>query len=124
MNLREFEAVISQPAVIRYEYFIKKTADYEEVWGLYNVGWATAQDDMGNTLIPFFPNAKFAETFAKKEWEGFRAKSIDLVHFLEKWLPGMKSDGIKPSIFPTNTDSVVLEVDTLREALEAELEKY
>ncbi|MBT2682843.1 DUF2750 domain-containing protein [Bacillus sp. ISL-37] len=124
MNQREFEAVIRQPAAIRYEYFIKKTADYEEVWGLYDEGWATAQDDLGNTLLPFFPNEKFAETFAKKEWEGFSPKRIELDYFLEKWLPGMKSDGVKPSIFPTDTDSAVIDVDTLIEDLEAELEKY
>jgi hypothetical protein len=55
MNQKEFESVIKQPPNIRYEYFIKKVADYEEVWGLYDDGWATAQDDDGNILIPFFP---------------------------------------------------------------------
>ncbi|MBT2636929.1 DUF2750 domain-containing protein [Bacillus sp. ISL-39] len=124
MNQHEFETVIKQTAAIRYEYFIKKAADYEEVWGLYNKGWATAQDDMRNILIPFFPNEKFAETFAKNEWEGFRAKKIELDNFLEKWLPGMKSDGVKPSIFPTDTDSAVMDVDTLVKDLEAELENY
>lgn len=124
MNQHEFKAVIGQPAAIRYEYFIKKTADYEEIWGLYNDGWATARDDMGNTLIPFFPNEKFAEAFAKKEWEGYRAKRIELDYFLEKWIPGMRSDGVKPSMFPTDTDSALMNVDTLREDLEAELENY
>lgn len=124
MNQHEFETVIKQPAAIRYEYFIKKAADYEEVWGLYNDGWATAEDDMGNVLIPFYPNEKFAETFAKNEWEGFRAKKIELDYFLENWLPGMKSDGVKPSIFPTDTDSTVMDVDTLLKDLEAELENY
>lgn len=124
LNQREFEGVTRQPAAIRYEYFIKKAVDYEEIWGLYNDGWATAQDDMGNTLLPFFPNEKFAETFAKKEWEDFSPRRIELAHFLEKWLPGMKSDGVKPSIFPTETDSAIMDVDTLRIDLEAELEKY
>lgn len=31
MNQKEFESVIKQPPNIRYEYFIKKVADYEEV---------------------------------------------------------------------------------------------
>ncbi len=55
MNKREFEAVIKQPPNIRYEYFIKKVIDYEEVRALYNDGWVTTQDEKGNTLIPFFP---------------------------------------------------------------------
>jgi hypothetical protein len=124
LNQREFDALIRQPAAVRYEYFIKKAADYEEVWGLYNEGWATAQDDKGNTLLPLFPNKRFAENIAEKEWEGFKPKRIELDYFLEKWLPGMRSDGVKPSIFPTDTDSAVMDVDTLREDLEAELEKY
>lgn len=124
MNQKEFEAVIKLPANVRYEYFIKKAADYEELWGLYHDGWATAQDDWGNTLFPFFPNEKFADTFAKNEWESCRPKRIELVYFIEKWLPGMKADGIKPSIFPTDTDSAVMDVDTLKADLEAELEKY
>lgn len=124
MNQHEFQAVIRQPASVRYEYFIKKAVDYEEVWGLYKNGWATAQDDIGNILIPLYPNEKFAETFAINEWKGCRPKKIELRHFLEKWLPGMKSDGVKPSIFPTDIDSAVTDVDLLRQNLEVELEKY
>ncbi|KPB03841.1 hypothetical protein AAV98_15050, partial [Bacillus sp. CHD6a] len=33
MDKREFDAVIKQPPKIRYDYFIKKVVDYEEVWG-------------------------------------------------------------------------------------------
>ena len=124
MNQHEFEEVIMQPAPIRYEYFIKKVVDFEEVWGLYNEGWASAQDDKGNVLLPFYPNEKFAEAFAKKEWEGCRPKKIELEYFLEKWLPGMMSDGLKLSIFPTDIDSALVDVDRLREDIEEELEKY
>lgn len=38
MNQKEFEFVINLPANIRYEYFIKKVVDSEEVWGLYENG--------------------------------------------------------------------------------------
>ncbi|MEK3798103.1 DUF2750 domain-containing protein [Peribacillus sp. FSL H8-0477] len=78
MNKREFEAVIKQPPYIRYEYFIKKVIDYEEVWALYNDGWVTAQDEKGNTLIPFFPKEEFAESCTKSEWIDFKAKLINL----------------------------------------------
>lgn len=124
MNRKEFEAVIRQPAKIRYEYFIKKTADYEEVWGLYHDGWATAKDDMDRILLPLFPNEIFAEAFAKNEWVAYAPKRIELEDFLDKWIPGMKSDGIKPSVFPTDIDSAVVEVDDLHQSLLAELENY
>jgi hypothetical protein len=99
MNKKEFEALITKPPNIRYEYFIKKVADSEEVWGLYNAGWAAAQDEEGNTVIPFFPKKEFAENCARKEWSTYEAEAIDLEEFKNEWLTGMKSDGIKPSIF-------------------------
>lgn len=53
MNNKEFEAVIKIPGPKRYEYFIKKVVDYEELWGLYDDGWAITEDDQGNKMIPF-----------------------------------------------------------------------
>jgi hypothetical protein len=124
MNKKEFEAVIKQPPNIRYEYFIKKVVDSEEVWGLYNDGWATAQDEEGKMLIPFFPKKEFAEFFGKNEWLGCKAKLIDLDYFIDKWLTGMKKDGIKPSIFPTDDDTALVNIDVLLHDLEAEIGKY
>jgi hypothetical protein len=124
MNKKEYEAVIKQPATIRYEYFIKKVVDYEEVWGLYNEGWASAQDDLGKPLIPFFPKREFAEGCAQLEWEGFRAKRIALDDFIGKWLTGMKADGIRPTIFPTESDTAVVDIEIITRDLEHELENY
>lgn len=124
MNKKEFEAVIKQPPSIRYEYFIKKVSDFEEVWGLYNDGWATAQDDDGNMLIPFFPKKEFAENCAKNEWQGFEGVAIDLYEFIDEWLVGMKKDGFKPSIFPTEEDAALVEIDILLSDINSELENY
>ncbi|MGX2959776.1 DUF2750 domain-containing protein [Peribacillus sp. JNUCC 23] len=124
LNKKEFEAVIKQPPNVRYEYFIKKVVDFEEVWGLYNDGWATAQDEEGNTLIPFFPKEEFANNCAKNEWSGYTAEAIDLDVFMDKWLTGMNSDGIKPSIFPTDDNTVLVNIDVIINDLETELENY
>jgi len=124
MNQKEFESVIIQPPNIRYEYFIKKVADYEEVWGLYDDGWASAQDDDGNMLIPFFPKKQFAEYCAVNEWKNFKAERIDLYEFIDEWLVDMKEDGVRPSIFPTNEDSVMVEIDVLLRDLNNALENY
>lgn len=124
MNNIEIDAVLRLPAPIRYEYFIKKAADYEEIWGLFKDGWAVSEDKEGKTLIPFFPRKEFAESLAAKEWAGYRAKRIDLDELINEWLPGMKEDGVRPSIFPIGDDSVVVEIDVLLKDLEAELENY
>lgn len=124
MKKKEFEALLQRPANIRYEYFIKKVVDFEEVWGLYDEGWATAQDDDGHMLIPFFPKKEFAENCAKKEWKGFRAEAIDLYEFIDRWLVGMKKDEVKPSIFPTEEDAALVEIDILLRDINSELENY
>ncbi|MBU5351833.1 DUF2750 domain-containing protein [Paenibacillus barcinonensis] len=51
MNQKEFESVINLPANIRYEYFIKKVIDSENVWGPYENGWSVTED---NGVINYF----------------------------------------------------------------------
>lgn len=124
MNQEEFEAVVKLPANKRYEYFIKKVADYEIVWGLYEDGWAISVDDEGNKLLPFWPNKEFAEHCAINEWASYSSEEIDLYEFINEFLPRLEEDGLKPSIFFNRDDSAVLEVETLIEDLNSELEKY
>lgn len=124
MNQKEFESVINLPANIRYEYFIKKVVDSEEVWGLYENGWSVTEDDKGNKLLPFWPKKEFAEYCTTDGWEIYSSKSMDLYEFIDDFLPNLKKEGFKPSIFLNNADSAVLEVDILIEDLKTELEKY
>ncbi|KNF08174.1 protein of unknown function DUF2750 [Gottschalkia purinilytica] len=124
MNIKEFESVLKLPRAKRYSYFIKKVVDYEEVWGLYDDGWAVSEDDDGNMLLPLWPRKEFAEFCAKHEWENYKPKKIDLYEFMNDWLPAMKEDSLKPSIFFNNIDSIKLEIDTLLNDLNLELEDY
>ncbi|MCM3628913.1 DUF2750 domain-containing protein [Paenibacillus glycanilyticus] len=123
MNQKEFEAILKEPPNIRYEYFIKKVTDFEEVWGLYDEGWATADDGEGNMCIPFFPRKEFAQHCATEEWSSYKCESIDLYEFIDEWLIGMKEDKVKVSIFP-NEDTAIAEVEVLLRDLKNELEKY
>lgn len=124
VNKKEFEAVLKQAPNIRYEYFIKKVADSEEVWGLYDEGWATADDGEGNVCLPFFPKKEFAQHNAVGEWANYQPKSIDVYEFFEQWLVGMKRDKIKASIFPNGINSSLVEIDVLLRDLKKELAKY
>lgn len=124
MNKIEFEAVINLQAKKRYEYFIKKVVDSEEIWALYDDGWATTTDNAGRILIPFWPKKEFAKVCAIDSWENYKPEKIDLEEFINDWLPGMKKDGHIPSIFWNHKDSVVLEIDTLLNDLNSEFENY
>ncbi|MFC3801922.1 DUF2750 domain-containing protein [Cohnella sp. GCM10012308] len=124
MNQKEFDAVIKLPANIRYEYFIKKAADFEEVWGLYDEGWATTSNDRGELMIPFWPEKEFAEHCAFEDWSNYKACQIPLDEFMNDWLPVMEEDQHLPSIFWNRKDSAVLKVDVLLNDLKLELEQY
>ncbi|WP_270182333.1 DUF2750 domain-containing protein [Alkalihalobacillus sp. CinArs1] len=124
MNEKEFLSVNKQSTNVRYEYFIKKVVDLEEVWGLYSDGWATSQDEEKKILLPLFPNREIAESCARKEWAGYSARSIPLGEFIDKWLTGMENDEIRPSIFPNEKDTAVVRIEVLRKDLERELENY
>ncbi|CEK35524.1 Protein of unknown function (DUF2750) [[Clostridium] sordellii] len=125
MNTKEFKALMSSSAKSRYEYFIKKVIDFEEVWGLYDKdGWAVTSDEDGRLMLPFWPKREFANACAIDEWKSYISCSIDLNEFLEDWLPDMKEDGVMLSIFWNNNDSVVVKVESVLNDLLNELEKY
>lgn len=113
------------PAPKRYEYFIKKVVDFEEVWGAYCNGWVIADDGNGNVVIPFWPKEQFVQLCAQGVWQGYTARSIPLEDFLSKWLPGMQKDSRKPAIFYTADDrGIVVEIERLLQDINEEMQKY
>ena len=125
MNDMEFKSVLNLDGAKRYEYFIKRVVDNEELWGIYNDGWAMVGDDDGREGIPFWPRKEFAEASCINQWQGYDAEPIDLYEFMDKWLVDMENDKLYPAIFYTNKDKgVIVEPKRLLDDLEIELEKY
>lgn len=124
MHPKKLSAVAALDAEERYGYFVRKVADFGQVWGLFETGWATACDDAGRDAIPFWPEAEFAEACATGDWAQYRPKVIELHDFLEKWLPGMHRDGRLAAVFPTAANrGVFIEPPTVAQAIEAEMEE-
>jgi len=125
VNPKQMEAVLTLPGIKRFEHFIKAVADWQEVWGLYQDGWALAAADDGTTVFPLWPAKEYAQVCATNEWVGYEPRSISLSDFTEALLPGLKHDGVLPGIFFTPTSKgVTPSVDELKSALEAELQNY
>ena len=118
--------VHSLPAAERYDYFVRKVADFEKVWGLFSNGWALAEDTDGRKVFPFWPEEAFAESCADGSWAGYQPRAIPLDEFMRKWLPGMANDAILVGVFPTSAEkgivvkSLQLEADLARELQEYE----
>ncbi|MCY7436349.1 DUF2750 domain-containing protein [Bacillus pumilus] len=123
MHPKELETTVQLSAKKRYDYFIKKIVDFEEVWSLRNEkGWVMSEDEYGAPQLHFWPteeHAAYCEPGRKSLPE-----MIDLDDLIEEWLPGMIENGINPSIFYNRNDSVSIKIHTLKEDIEEELKNY
>jgi hypothetical protein len=125
VNPKQMEAVLALPGVKRFEHFIKAIADWQEVWGLYQDGWALAATDDGTPVFPLWPAKVYAQVCAVNEWKGYEPRSIGLSDFREVLLPKLKLDGVLPGVsFTPTSKGVTPSVDELKLALETELLNY
>ena len=126
INDQEFAAVSRLPAKERYGHFIKRVADWQEVWGLRDdEGWVAVGDDEGRSCFPVWPHPRYAEALATGDWSIYRAAAIPLGEWLDDWLPGMEEDDVHVAVFPTpSLQGVVVSCAELRAHLEHELALY
>lgn len=118
---KEIEAMLAAEGRKRYEYFIHRVCDTRKIWGLYDGGWASLGDGE-KKLIPFWPHEAYASRFRATDWSAYAPKEIELGVFLESWIPGMRSAGASPAIFPVGSgSSVLVSLDDLEANLRHEL---
>ena len=126
INEHEIKAVSALDGPARYDHFIKRTADWMELWSLKtDDGFVSLGDDAGNKGIPFWPHPTYAEQHVQDDWSNCTATHISLQDFMEKWLTGMERDGLKVFVFPTpNMRGVVVDPARLKSDLIEELEQH
>lgn len=125
MHPSKVQNVLGMPGEQRFGYFIRKVADCEEVWGLFDSGWAMAATDDGRRLLPLWPEQEFASLCCVDEWQKYSPKRIELQALLSQWLPGMQKDNILAAVFPTPADrGVVVSPESLGKTLEGESAQY
>lgn len=75
--------------------FIVEAMELGCVWGLEGPdGWAlTASEDHDEVdVMPFWSQESFAHAHCVDDWKSYRPVAVDLMEFLEEWLPGMHED--------------------------------
>ncbi len=123
INPKQVEAVLALPGIKRFEHFIKVIADRQEVWSLYQEGWALAASDDGTTVFPLWPAEEYAQLCAENEWKGYAPRSITLSEFKDVLLPKLKKGAVLPGVFFTpSSKGLTPSPDELRAALDAELQ--
>lgn len=105
--------------------FIVEAMELGCVWGLEGPdGWALsaseAHDDVD--VMPFWSQEGFARAHCQDDWAGYRPVAIELVEFLEDWLPGMHDDVLLVGVnWNDDLEGEELEPLDLLEEFEAEM---
>jgi hypothetical protein len=122
---KELASIMAMSAPDRYSVFVRRVADWQEVWSLPSSnGWRLMADENGTEIVPVWPHKQFAAACANTSLEEVAA-AINLDDWLEKWLPGIMNDGRLVAVFPVPTgEGVVVTADRLRADLLSECEQY
>jgi hypothetical protein len=122
---KEQEAVLRLDGQARFEHFIKRAADEEQVYSLWRDGWVVSETDDGVQLLPLWPAAEYADLCRTGDWKDCEVRKIELVYLMDDLLPRIGEQGFLPGVFPTPegkaTTPTVVE---LLSALNEELKKY
>lgn len=122
---QELAAVMALPGAVRYQYFLNKVADWEELWSIGDdEGWVLSSDGVAE-LVPIWPAAAFARACCIGDWQKDTPRSIDLDSWLEKWIPGLVKDQRSVAVFPLpNGNGPVVTPERLQSDLSEALKAY
>ena len=129
ISKQEFEAITKLVPEKRYDYFIKRICDWEQVWTLYNDDCIILNEDKkGDLFILLFPFEPFASYYAIKT-EGMQnavCKSYSIKDFFGSFLEKLLSNNItKALVFPIpNGFGLNVPIKTIKEDVNEELENY
>ena len=120
----EFETVMQLDADDRYDYFVERIVESEEIWGLSSgEGFVMFTAD-GDECLPVWPHPDFAAKLAVGDWADCVPQSILLKDWLEDWIPGMVEDGVSLAIFTDeNEEGVVVSPADIEASILDELEQ-
>lgn len=108
----------------RFEYFVERCAETEEVWGLSVAGadWAMTEDLNGLELFAVWPDERFAAACRHLHWSHREPTSLRIHDFLDLVIPKLIHDVVGVAVFPL-PDLTCTPVDArqLHGALEAAL---
>ena len=126
INNKEIENVSKLKPFKRYQYFIKKVIDFEELWTLLdnedNLAMSHVDEKM---LVSFWTNEAFIKSNLDENWKGFKPFKLTLDYFEDKIIPIVAENNYLLNIFPVGGMSgFVVNLDEFIRDLNNELEKY
>lgn len=126
MNHHEIENISSLSPKNRYDYFIRKIADFEEVWTIIDSdGNFTLAEVEHNTVISLWTAEAFIESNFTPDWADCVPFKLSLNALEEVLIPLIRQNNYLINIFPV--DSRIGHIVTLNDFindLNDELEQY
>ena len=96
----EIESVLRLDGPERFRHFVKRVADSERAWGLWNDGWALMENDDGTKVFPLWPAQEYADLHRTGDWAGYQAREIEVDSLLDELLPRLAESGTLAGVFP------------------------
>ena len=110
LNEKQYDIAANKKASERYDYFVKKVSQFEEIWSLCgDDGWVELSDSDGEICLPVWPHPDFAKAWATDDWADCSPKKISLEVWLERWTQGLEGDNTLLVVFPVGDDEGVIQ---------------
>ncbi|OMH25277.1 hypothetical protein BGP75_26115 [Motiliproteus sp. MSK22-1] len=122
----QLESLLALSSEERYRHFLEKVADWEQLWGARDEqGWLVQATSTNQAYISLWPHPAFATDAIRRHFPGNFEEEIDFEYLLNEWLPLLKQENIKISIFPDRQwHSVLVDVEKFESDLRQEMKKY
>lgn len=105
LNETELIQVNSYGEKERLNFFLSRTIESEEVWGLSNQSGWIMKEEKDKTILPVWPYDILALNCAADVNQDYSPGAVSLEHFVYNLLPVMVRQEIKVEIFPTATQA-------------------
>ena len=124
MNEKKYQNIIKLNNTERYDYLVRKVADFETIFLIYGKFWQMSTSNIqGMECVLVFPEKDFAKEHIKLE-KSKRVKKKDLYRFIN-WLEKDESNELNLAIFPNqNNESRIVNSIELKNDLLKECEQY
>lgn len=126
LNINEIENVSKLDPFKRYKYFIKKIADFEELWTLVDKNGDIALSEVeNNILVSFWTDEAFIKSNLDSGWKECVPLKIGLDDFEEVFMPLIVENEYLINVFPVNGKSgFIVNINEFTRDLNEELENY
>ena len=122
---KEYQTALAMTPAERYDYTLRKVADWEEIWALTTEGeWVTGRDHMGRLAMPIWPHERFAADCAVGHWRLASPTAIGLGAWMNRHVKTFADAGTNIAVFDTQQgEALFLDASEHLADLEKELRR-